>query len=588
MEPRFGHDFSSVRVHDGAAAASSARAIDALAYTAGHHVVFDRGRYAPETTEGRALLAHELAHVVQQRSMPGTDFGTVGATPAAEQEADAAAARIVSARPAGPIPAAVAPSAGHAIARASPDAVGYVMRLGEAARTGLQFWPTNVVDSVVGPVSVRGGLYDSGADRLNVILGENLTPNRVAAQLLPLWTTATPFTPPGAAGPLPLDIITAAELARALLVYNQTFLPVPAMTNWRAGLRVPLPVQIDSATHIATVHPLQIRALASGFDPAWVPLLDRAAGAIGAPNVATIQAAVGLFLVAETTPLARGIGLNARAVTNAVAERPFIQEAFRQLGAAGFDVALEFMNNLRNPEAALLASQADGAAILATIRTALGTAPAVLTTAQQDGVTRANLMLAAVAGVAARAAPGDARARPEKTITVDTLKLDGATHNPADDVREADAILSQCNVRVRHGVSREATPVQTTGLINDTDLRSGNNCASPGREERALFVGGAAAFGFGARFQAFFVHSVSGISASGYSCLSGTAHAAMRNKIVVVDTGDTATLAHELGHILINLGPHTASGLMSPRPAAPAMRSPQVTNPHCTRLYDNV
>ena len=65
MEARFGHDFSSVRVHSDEAAAKSAVRIDAAAYTVGHNVVFAKDRYAPETGEGRRLIAHELAHVVQ-------------------------------------------------------------------------------------------------------------------------------------------------------------------------------------------------------------------------------------------------------------------------------------------------------------------------------------------------------------------------------------------------------------------------------------------------------------------------------------------------------------------------------------------
>jgi hypothetical protein len=61
-----GVDFSRVRVHTDERAAASARSVDADAYTVGSHVVFDRGRYAPATPSGRALIAHELAHVVQQ------------------------------------------------------------------------------------------------------------------------------------------------------------------------------------------------------------------------------------------------------------------------------------------------------------------------------------------------------------------------------------------------------------------------------------------------------------------------------------------------------------------------------------------
>lgn len=66
MEPRFGHDFSQVRVHTDARAAESARAVNALAYTVGRDVVFGAGEYKPGTSDGRRLLAHELTHVMQQ------------------------------------------------------------------------------------------------------------------------------------------------------------------------------------------------------------------------------------------------------------------------------------------------------------------------------------------------------------------------------------------------------------------------------------------------------------------------------------------------------------------------------------------
>jgi hypothetical protein len=67
FEPRFGRDFSDVRVHTDTAAADSARALNARAYTFGSNVVFGGSEYAPETPAGRRLLAHELTHVVQQR-----------------------------------------------------------------------------------------------------------------------------------------------------------------------------------------------------------------------------------------------------------------------------------------------------------------------------------------------------------------------------------------------------------------------------------------------------------------------------------------------------------------------------------------
>ncbi len=89
MEPRFGHDFSQVRVHTDDKAAESARAVSARAYTVGWHVVMRREEYAPTTDAGRRLLAHELVHVVQQSGgerLQRLQVGAVGDV--YEQEAD--------------------------------------------------------------------------------------------------------------------------------------------------------------------------------------------------------------------------------------------------------------------------------------------------------------------------------------------------------------------------------------------------------------------------------------------------------------------------------------------------------------------
>lgn len=66
FEPRFGADFSRVRVHTDAQAAESARSLNALAYTLGRDVVFGAGEYAPHTASGQLLIAHELMHTLQQ------------------------------------------------------------------------------------------------------------------------------------------------------------------------------------------------------------------------------------------------------------------------------------------------------------------------------------------------------------------------------------------------------------------------------------------------------------------------------------------------------------------------------------------
>ena len=66
FERRFGREFGHIRVHTEPEAQQSARAIQARAYAAGSHLVFDRGEFAPDTPEGRQLLAHELTHTIQQ------------------------------------------------------------------------------------------------------------------------------------------------------------------------------------------------------------------------------------------------------------------------------------------------------------------------------------------------------------------------------------------------------------------------------------------------------------------------------------------------------------------------------------------
>ena len=66
MEPRFGADFSNVRVHTDRAAVELSKALNAEAFTTGNDVYFNSNRYAPQSNAGKQLLAHELTHVLQQ------------------------------------------------------------------------------------------------------------------------------------------------------------------------------------------------------------------------------------------------------------------------------------------------------------------------------------------------------------------------------------------------------------------------------------------------------------------------------------------------------------------------------------------
>src|SRR6267142_859486 len=90
FEPRFREDFSGVRVHTNSQAADGARAVQARAYTMGRDIVFGPGEFAPASTSGKRLLAHELTHVVQQKAgastntlqrVPAPPSGTGGAVP---------------------------------------------------------------------------------------------------------------------------------------------------------------------------------------------------------------------------------------------------------------------------------------------------------------------------------------------------------------------------------------------------------------------------------------------------------------------------------------------------------------------------
>jgi uncharacterized protein DUF4157 len=117
MEERMGHDFSDVRVHTGGQATESARSVNAQAYTVGSDIVFQSDKYSPESDSGKRMLAHELTHVVQQRS------GPVDGTPAPgginishpsdrfEQAAEHSADQVMASSAPAPAVTAAAPAA---------------------------------------------------------------------------------------------------------------------------------------------------------------------------------------------------------------------------------------------------------------------------------------------------------------------------------------------------------------------------------------------------------------------------------------------------------------------------------------------
>lgn len=102
MESSLGHDFSDVKVHTGSSAATAAKSVQAQAFTVGNELVFNDGKYNPSSPEGQRTIAHELTHVVQQRSgaVPGEsrEGGIKVSDPGdwAEKQAEATADAVMS------------------------------------------------------------------------------------------------------------------------------------------------------------------------------------------------------------------------------------------------------------------------------------------------------------------------------------------------------------------------------------------------------------------------------------------------------------------------------------------------------------
>ncbi|PWV61189.1 DUF4157 domain-containing protein [Plasticicumulans acidivorans] len=103
MEARFGHDFSGVRLHTGAAAQTAAAAIDARAYTLGQHIVFGAGAGAPHSASGRRVLAHELVHTLQQRHASPGGYRLGAAGDPWEREAERLSRQVLTGGGGGPV-----------------------------------------------------------------------------------------------------------------------------------------------------------------------------------------------------------------------------------------------------------------------------------------------------------------------------------------------------------------------------------------------------------------------------------------------------------------------------------------------------
>jgi hypothetical protein len=190
FESRFGHDFTRVRVHADPAAAESARQIAARAYTVGEHMVFGAGQYQPATPAGRKIIAHELTHVLQQRTagsgsvQPGRISNPHNLE---ERQAEAAAEDILTERP-----LVVANSARRPdrIQR-TPDDSRDAGEMAQVGGPGLPALPTPATPTVKAPSA--GQTADCSASESSLIASAVRTAQSRIAAVLP-QLAASPLT----------------------------------------------------------------------------------------------------------------------------------------------------------------------------------------------------------------------------------------------------------------------------------------------------------------------------------------------------------------------------------------------------------
>ncbi|MER7000522.1 DUF4157 domain-containing protein [Streptomyces sp. NPDC000410] len=149
LERAFGAPLADVAVHTNPAAAARADRLHAQAYTRGRHIVFGPGRFDPYSPRGRALLAHELSHVLQQRSSAPGGGGAARRSSEAGAEAEAAGAGALAA--AG-LPAPVAVSAPVGIACADKDKEPYDLK---------SLWEATRKAATTGQEKIRSAVHDA-------------------------------------------------------------------------------------------------------------------------------------------------------------------------------------------------------------------------------------------------------------------------------------------------------------------------------------------------------------------------------------------------------------------------------------------
>jgi hypothetical protein len=334
MEPRFGQDFSRVRVHADGNAARAAHAVEARAYTVGRDIVFGKGEYAPATVEGKRLIAHELTHVVQQRGQ------------------DSQVKRRIQRAP-----------------RTLPARVGESNFMLTGGGNQLNARTT----------TFSQGFIPSG--EVSAIVGEGMTLRGLARMLMPLYVRA-------AAAPGASRAPTEDELAKAILEYDRVQLGPPAMSGFRAGLRLPLPVELDvnpgpvsNVRNDWLLDPDNVRTRASLVTPAEALAIDTPAAAAAVPPAA---ADVTTFTASVSGASSQGMALWGHVLMNPFEGAPLATMVLAGMNADDrFEAAMGFMLMVVNPDVTMLESLAPGFTLLQTLRASLSAPPPGLPPARE-------------------------------------------------------------------------------------------------------------------------------------------------------------------------------------------------------------
>jgi len=232
-----------------------------------------------------------------------------------------------------------------------------------------------------------GTLDSSLRARVSVILGPGASCRGIAERLHPLYTAAATASH---AAP------TVEQLAQGILVYSQYYLPVPNMRNYRDGVRIPLPIEIDRSNGDWILNGNIIRLWIRSFQAGWRPLLDQRPQRLAQPDPVAIAGDARRFLRTQATALARGVHLNARMLTNSFEAVFFVHEVLHQLNRnAAFATALAFLDQSVNHQMRLLASLTAGNAVLRLLARILDNPPVGLPPQQTASRDRGIRMLTA-------------------------------------------------------------------------------------------------------------------------------------------------------------------------------------------------